>query len=178
MSGQFTIRAATGDDIGALALVGAATFLDGFAGILDGPALVAHCQQNHSEATYRRYLDKGASAFLAEAEGGAPVGYALVSVPELEAARDGDIELKRIYTLSRYHGSGMAAALLDAALEATTGYGRLLLGVKDDNHRAIAFYRKHGFEQIGTRRFDVGGRIYDDVVLARTLALSAARETL
>ena len=178
MSKAFTIRAATGDDIGALALVGAATFLDGFAGILDGAALVAHCQQNHSETAYRHYLDKGARAFLAEAEGGAPVGYALISAPELEAARDGDIELKRIYALSRYHGSGMAAALLDAALAATAGYERLLLGVKDDNHRAIAFYRKHGFEQIGTRRFDVGGRIYDDVVLARTLALSAARETL
>ncbi|HCO47421.1 MAG TPA: GNAT family N-acetyltransferase, partial [Erythrobacter sp.] len=46
---------------------------------------------------------------------------------------------------------------------------RLLLGVKDDNHRAIAFYTKQGFRQIATRRFDVGGTLYDDVVLARDL---------
>ena len=46
---------------------------------------------------------------------------------------------------------------------------RLLLGVKQDNERAIGFYRKQGFEQIATRRFDVGGTFYDDVVLARAL---------
>ena len=46
---------------------------------------------------------------------------------------------------------------------------RLLLGVKDDNHRAISFYAKHRFETVGTRRFDVGGKTYDDFVLARTL---------
>ena len=43
---------------------------------------------------------------------------------------------------------------------------RLVLGVKNDNHRAIGFYTKQGFRQIGTRRFDVGGTLYDDVVLA------------
>ena len=38
--------------------------------------------------------------------------------------------------------------------------------MKNDNHRAIGFYTKQGFRQIGTRRFDVGGTLYDDVVLA------------
>ena len=41
--------------------------------------------------------------------------------------------------------------------------------MKDDNHRAIRFYAKHGFRQIATRRYDVGGTLYDDVVLARDL---------
>ncbi len=59
----------------------------------------------------------------------------------------------------------MAAAVAGAA-----GHDRLLLGVKADNHRAIAFYRKQGFKPIATRQFNVGGTLYDDLVLARPLA--------
>ena len=165
------IRPAGPDDADALALVGAATFLEAFAGLIDGAALVAHCRDQHCAETYRAYLARGARAWLAEIEpGDAPVGYALSCEPELELAQPGDLELKRIYMLSRFQGSYMASALMQAVMSAAQGRTRLLLGVKDDNLRALAFYRKHGFETIGSRRFDVGGKAYDDYVLARRLA--------
>ena len=59
---------------------------------------------------------------------------------------------------------------MDAAVDAARGFQRLLLGVYRGNHRAIAFYRKSGFEQIAERRFEIGGTFYDDIVLARPLA--------
>ena len=168
---EWRVRPAGPDDAETLALVGAATFLESFAGVVDGAGIVAHCARQHSAGTYRAYFGRGARAWLAEVEpGGAPVGYALLCSPELEQARAGDIELKRVYLLSRFQGSGIAAALMDAAVAASAGHDRLLLGVKDDNHRALSFYCKHGFETIGTRRFDVGGNAYDDFVLARALA--------
>ncbi|PKP98701.1 MAG: GNAT family N-acetyltransferase [Alphaproteobacteria bacterium HGW-Alphaproteobacteria-13] len=167
----WTIREAGGDDAAALALVGAATFLESFAGVIDGDAIVGHCAAKHRAESYRALLADGARAWLAEAQpGGAPVGYALVGAPDLDAARDGDFELKRIYALSRFHGTGLGAALMACAVAAAAGHRRLLLGVYARNHRAIAFYRKQGFADIGTRRFDVGGKIYDDLVLARPLA--------
>jgi ribosomal protein S18 acetylase RimI-like enzyme len=173
-SANWRIRPAGPDDADALSLVGAATFLESFAGLVDGAGIVAHCRRQHAAETYRAYFAKGARAWIAEIEpGGAPVGYALTCEPELEQALPGDIELKRIYLFSRFQGGGIAAALMDAAVSAATGHARLLLGVKDDNHRALAFYRKHGFDVIGTRRFDVGGNTYDDYVLARKLADSA-----
>ncbi|HWT43844.1 MAG TPA: GNAT family N-acetyltransferase, partial [Sphingopyxis sp.] len=101
---------------------------------------------------------------------GAPIGFALVGKPDLAAALDGDIELKRIYSLSRFHGSGLGAALMQRALEAAQGHRRLLLGVYAQNERALAFYRKQGFADLGTRQFNVGGKLYDDLVLARPLA--------
>ena len=162
------IRKAGPADVEALALIGGATFLETFAGVLDGNALLEHCRTQHAPPTYRAYLDSGASAWLAEM-GGAPVGYALLARPELDAARAGDVELKRIYLLSRFHGSGIARDLFDAALAEAEGYQRILLGVKADNARAIAFYNKRGFDQIATRRFDVGGTLYDDAVLALRL---------
>lgn len=155
----------------ALALVAQATFLESYAGAVDGQAIIAHCATQHSAATYADYFAKSAQGWLVElAPGGAPIGYALTCPPELEQAQDGDVELKRIYLLSRFHGSGIAAALMDAVVAASAGSQRLLLGVKADNHRALAYYAKHGFTRIGTRRFTVGEKTYDDFVLARQLA--------
>ena len=169
---SWTIREAGADDAAALALIGAATFLETFAGILDGDAIVAHCAAKHCDAAYRALLADGARAWLAEAQpGGAPIGFTLVGKPDLAAAEDGDIELKRIYSLSRFHGSGLGAALMREAVAAARDHRRLLLGVYARNERALAFYRKQGFADIGTRRFDVGGKLYDDLVLARPLAL-------
>ncbi|MEX0342214.1 MAG: N-acetyltransferase family protein [Erythrobacter sp.] len=162
------IREADTHDTGRLSLVASATFLETFSGMIDGDALVAHCDKAHAPAYLGKLLERGAQAWLAEIDR-APIGYALLTEPELDAARDGDVELKKIYLLSRYHGSGIARRLFEAALGGASGYARLLLGVKEDNHRAIAFYRKQGFTQIATRRFDVGGTLYDDVVLARDI---------
>jgi diamine N-acetyltransferase len=164
------VRPATSADAGALALIGAATFLETFAGVLEADAIIAHCARAHSSESYAAYLEAGAQAWLAEIEPGhAPVGFALSASPDLAAARDGDWELKRIYTLSRFHGGGLGAALMTAAVEGAAGYDRLLLGVYAKNARALAFYRKQGFEQIADRQFDVGGTLYDDAVLARPL---------
>jgi ribosomal protein S18 acetylase RimI-like enzyme len=169
---EWTIRPAEAGDADALALVGAATFLDTYAGAIDGVGLIAHCGEHHSAAAYRRLLEAGAKAWLVElSPGGAPIGYALACSPELEQARTGDWELKRIYVLSRFHGTGISAALLDAVIAAADGNQRLLLGVKNDNARALRFYRKHGFTEVGTRTFQVGAGRYDDLVLARPLLL-------
>ena len=167
-SGHVAIREAAGSDASRLSLVADATFLETFAGMIDGEALVAHCAHHHAGDHLRERLGGGARAWLAELDD-APVGYAMLTTPELEAAGPGDIELKKIYLLSRFHGGDTAARLLASVIAGAKGYSRLLLGVKDDNRRAIGFYAKHGFRQIATRRFDVGGTLYDDVVLARDL---------
>ena len=57
MSGQtdtaITIRPCGKGDEQALALVGQATFLEAFAGILDGADVIAHCQRQHHVELYR-----------------------------------------------------------------------------------------------------------------------------
>jgi len=172
---SWRLRPAGPEDAERLSLIGAATFLESFADIIGGEAITAHCLKANSAESYRRHLDTGAQAWLAEVEpGGAPIGYALLTQPDLPGARDGDIELKRIYTLSRFHGGGLGAALMQAAVEAALARGaaRLILGVYAGNDRALAFYAKQGFTRIGNRQFNVGGQICDDFVLARPLTLS------
>jgi ribosomal-protein-alanine N-acetyltransferase len=50
--------------------------------------------------------------------------------------------------------SGFGAALLAAALKdaEAQGVARVFLEVRESNAGAIAFYRKHGFAQVGRRR--------------------------
>ncbi len=167
----WTIRAAGEDDLAALSTVASATFVETFAGVLSGEAVVQHCIHANSVDAYRRHLNAGARAWLAEVDPGkAPVGFAMMTAPDLPTAGAGDIELKRIYVLSRFHGSGIGAALMAQAIAAADGFQRLLLGVYAGNARAIAFYAKNGFAPIATRQYDVGGTLYDDIVLARPLA--------
>ena len=172
---DYVITAATQKDARALAQIGAATFLEAFVTEIDGEAIINHCETQHSTDVYAKYLNAPKSrAWIARySETGVPIGYALNCKPELDeiAPQDGDIELKRIYVFSRFHGSGAGKALMDASIEHAqqAGAPRLLLGTYEDNHRAVAFYKKIGFETIGTRRFFVGGVYYDDIIMGLTL---------
>ncbi|MCW1429038.1 GNAT family N-acetyltransferase [Novosphingobium sp. JCM 18896] len=169
----WNIREAGADDAPALALVGSATILETYAGLLEIADMLDFCATQHSAQAYRRYIDGGAQAWLAEAQGtGVPLGYALLCPPELDDAREGDIELKRIYALTRMQGTGLGRALMDKALATCSGYDRLLLGVHSRNTRALAFYERQGFAQIGTRGFLVGKVEHHDFVLARPLKTS------
>jgi GNAT superfamily N-acetyltransferase len=168
-----TIRTCVPGDERALALVGRATFLETYAGVLDVADVLDHCNVEHGEPRYAAWLKTpGYRLWLAEVEGGAPVGYAVlggVDLPLETSVRD--VELKRIYLLHRFHGEGVGRRLMHTALDTATSAGarRLLLGVFDGNHRALAFYARHGFVEAGRKPFQVGSRIYDDLVLGRPL---------
>ena len=84
---------------------------------------------------------------------------------------DEDLELKRIYLLGRYQGNGAGKRLLAQAVEFARAAGavRLLLGVYAGNEAALGFYLKQSFAQVAERTFRVGGKAYDDHVLALRL---------
>ena len=172
---EIVVRLAGVEDAAMLALVGAATFLDGFAGVLPGEAMVAHAARHHVGAVYAGYLERPeVAAWLAVTrQGGAPVGYAILTPPELpeETLREGDLELKRIYVLSRFHGSGVAQQMMETAVAEAMARGarRVTLGVYAGNARALRFYERNGFRQIGTRQFTVGSLVCDDFVMGREL---------
>ncbi|WP_257218137.1 GNAT family N-acetyltransferase [Janthinobacterium sp. BJB304] len=169
------IRPCVKGDEQALALVGQATFLEAFAGILDGADVIAHCQRQHDAQLYRDWLALPAMrSWLAEATpGGAPVGYLVLSPAGLPVAdpRPDDVEIKRIYLLHRFQGQRVGQRLMQAALSQARagGAGRVLLGVYAENHDALAFYARCGFAQVGRRTFRVGRTDYQDVILGMTL---------
>ena len=168
------LRRAGPEDAQALSVVGTATFLESYAGVIDGMALVRHCVDKQSASAYGDALsDADQALWLAELEPGrAPIGYLHVTPPDLPIeTRDGDIEIKRIYVLATQQRAGLGRQLLNtAALHAREQRARrLLLGVYKKNEPALAFYDRVGFERVGEREFDVGGSVYQDWVLAKTM---------
>ena len=167
-----TIRPAIPGDEFALGVVGAATFLESYTEQIPGPDLVAHCNQQHAPDIYKKYItsnDPNYACWIAEYSGTkAPIGYAVTSAVEAPTqGRAGDIELKRIYVFSKYHGTGTGRELMQATLRHAREIGakRMLLGTYDQNHRAVAFYERAGFEKVGERKFQVGNQVFNDIVM-------------
>jgi ribosomal protein S18 acetylase RimI-like enzyme len=170
-----TIREAGLGDEHRLAAVGAASFLESYAGILSGDDILAHCADKHTPSVYEDWLIGGeARIWLAEAEEGhAPVGYLVLCPPDLppEVLLPGDTEIRRIYVLHRFHGDHVGGRLMQTACDAArrTGKKRALVGVYGRNEPAIAFYKRVGFSVVGERKFTVGATTHDDLVLALKL---------
>jgi GNAT superfamily N-acetyltransferase len=164
-------RCAAGDE-NALALVGAATMLETYAGFLTGADIIAHSAINHTPAFYGAWLaDPARAAWLVEAEpGDAPIGFLTAGPATSPHSTASDFEVHRIYVLSRFHGGGVGARLIDAAADEARAGGktRLILGVNKKN-RAVGFYQKMGLKIIGERAFTVGAVTHEDYVMAKSL---------
>ncbi len=166
------LRRAMAGDAGKLALIGAASFLETFANDHPGDATVVFIRDYHSEAAWAETLAKPDTiVWIVEEVAGCPIGYAVLSAPSLPGTGPGDAELKRIYVLSRWHGTGIGRELFDVAeAEARTrGAKRLVLSVYTRNVRAIRFYERQGFVVIGQAVFAEFPVEFADNVMAKTL---------
>ena len=155
-------------------MVGAATFLESYALVLSGPDIVAHCAKAHAPTVYEGWIeDPSYAVWVATAGREAVVGYAVTTPPDLPGALPGDVELRRIYVLAPFKGGGTGRAFVEAAAAEARSRGerRLTLGMYGGNHAALAFYTRMGFRQIGTRTFQVGEQVCNDLVLALDLSL-------
>lgn len=83
-------------------------------------------------------------------------------------AHTGDIGA--MYVCDSARGTGLADALMTALLEhASRIVEQVQLTVNAENVRAIKFYERHGFREIGRipRSLRVGDRYYDDMLMFR-----------
>ncbi len=168
------LRRAGPRDAAALSLLGSATMLETYAELVDGPDIVQHCANRHAAAVYAAWLaDPECAIWVAFTQRDALVGYLVLTPATLpDNPHPDDLEVQRIYVLSRYHGAGIGGALMGCAVaEARRRSARqLVLGVLKLNAPAIAFYDRQGFTVIDKRVFQVGTATFDDHVMARTLA--------
>lgn len=81
------------------------------------------------------------------------------------------VELWRFYVQKDWHGKGIAAPLMAAVLDSARALGgrSLWLSVWERNPRAIAFYGKHGFRDVGSEPFWVGSDCQTDRILVADL---------
>ena len=170
----FRIRRAEPADAPALAAFAARIFSDTFAADNRPEDMAAHLADRFGVRQQAAEIaDPAILTFLVEAED-RPVGYTQVRriPPPACVAGEEPVELGRFYVDGPWHGRGLAPRLMvvvrDAALSLR---GRTLwLAVWERNPRAIAFYEKCGFRDVGSQGFRLGADLQTDRVMAADLA--------
>lgn len=81
------------------------------------------------------------------------------------------LELQRIYLLEQYWNRGYGKTLLDFCEDygKKHGFQWIWLCVWLENHGAIRFYQRQGWEKFGRKDFQFGDEIHNDFVLRKRL---------
>ena len=166
-----TIRRATLADARVLSQLSERTFTGTFGHLYADADLQTFLRESYAVEAYARVLaDPACACWLLEADGEA-VGYAMAGPCGLPhaAVMPGDGELKRIYLLPQAQGSGDGDRLFLAAMAwlERDGPRTLWIGVWSENHRALGFYARYGFEKAGEYEFIVGGSRDREFILRR-----------
>lgn len=131
-----------------------------------------------SERNFAAYLAEPDHILLLAEVDGESAGYTMLVTgdphdPDVAAAvvARPTVELSKVYVMPEQHGTGVAAALMDASMAAAreTGAVSMWLGVNDENVRANRFYEKSGFAIVGMKKFRLGHVDEDDYVRERPL---------
>lgn len=170
MSGPpgLAIRRAGPGDAALLAALAERTFRDAFGDANRREDLELHVRTHYTAARIGEELaEPGAVTLLAEVHRVA-VGYAqLRSFEPPFPLGAGGLMLHRFYLEQTWIGKGIATSLMDVVRGEARARGAnfLWLTVWEANPRAIAFYRKCGFSQVGTTTFTVGTDPQQDWVM-------------
>lgn len=172
-SGKLELRRGLPADASALAALGAQTFTATYGAYNTPEHLQQHLERTYGESLQRQELEDPATATLVALLDDRLIGFAQLVRSERPACLGevNAVEILRFYLDTAVHGQGIARPLMDAAYAAARegGATHVWLGVWERNPRAIAFYLKCGFAQVGMKHFYVGDDRQDDHVMLRAL---------
>jgi len=166
-----TVRRAGADDAAALAALGERTFREAWAAFNDPADMDAYCAECFAPGVVEADLALGRAQYFVAMSDGEVAGYLRTTAgepPDCVRARL-PAEISRVYVLRRWHGRGVAHALMAAGLDALAAIGHDVawLAVWQQAQRAQAFYRKWGFATVGTTTFRLHRDLQDDFVMQR-----------
>jgi ribosomal protein S18 acetylase RimI-like enzyme len=167
------LRVATAGQAAALAQVMERTFRATFGEFTADEHMAEHCRNSYGEAIQRMEIVNPDITTLLCIDDESIAGFVQIRSGERPAcvAALHPVELHRIYVDSPWQGKGIAALLMEAALDDARSRSAdgAWLGVWENNRRAIRFYAKFGFVEVGEHVFHVGGDAQRDLLMGRLL---------
>ncbi|MFZ5551915.1 MAG: GNAT family N-acetyltransferase [Bacteroidota bacterium] len=161
----FFIRRANINDMEQLAELCSETFIDTYSGENKKSDIQHYIENNFSAENITRELLGNQNVFFVSEKNGRFSGYVKLT------RKKSKTEIARIYVRKEYFGTGLARQLVEKSKEYSSAEGirTLYLAVWQNNHRAIAFYKKCGFLITGNTTFDWGtGKIDKDLEMELT----------
>ena len=167
------IRTASQADNHLLAELGRRTFLETFGAVNSPENMAAYLAASFGPHIQAAELADPATTFLIVEAGGEALGFARLRLgaPASGASALRPLEIVRFYSRRDWIGRGLGPVLMQACLQQALALGcdLLWLDVWEHNPRAIAFYRKWGFEVTGAQAFQLGDDLQTDWIMQRRL---------
>ena len=162
----FTLREPALPDAPQIAELHVATWREAYSQLLpEGFFTAEHVQSRHKMWSHVLGNPREEWSIRIAESSGRIIGFA-VAGPSFSAEGHElprDRQLFSLYVAAAHHGIGAGQALLDA----TAGAGPAMLWVAKDNPRAVAFYRRNGFEFDGAEQTDPGAPQIIDARMVR-----------
>ncbi|MGI9238911.1 MAG: GNAT family N-acetyltransferase [Woeseiaceae bacterium] len=166
---DIAIGRASIDDAAELASFAARNFENAFSADNDPEDLQAHLASMYNPARQAEELADPSVATILARSTGELIAFAQVrqSVPPTCVTHAAPIELHRFYVDRPAHGTGLASKLMQVVHQAVHEFHghHIWLGVWEKNPRAIAFYVKENFVDVGSTFYTVGTDRQTDRVL-------------
>jgi len=178
---SYAIRTCSAADAESIASLGSRLFVEAYGPTHPEPELSAYLARSFNSAKIARDLERDdVRVLVVEDESRALIGYAFLrassDVPtSVSATRP--LEVQRFYVDARWHGQGVAQALMaECVREAVRRRSDALwLSVWQKAPRPQAFYKRMGFQVVGTSEFYFGETVEDDFVVVRAIEATDGR---
>jgi ribosomal protein S18 acetylase RimI-like enzyme len=147
----------TPGDAALLARIGGASLLESHGHSAPAEVMQQYVDRNFNEQACREELADDNNIFTAVVYNNQPAGYSkiILNTPHPAVNLQPVTKLERLYLLKEYYDQKLGHRLLQQAVDISKKEGEkgMWLDVWKENHRAIHFYQKQGFETVGESRF-------------------------
>jgi ribosomal protein S18 acetylase RimI-like enzyme len=166
---NINLRKCTPVDVDKLRQIAYKTYHDAFRHLNTAENMLAYLEAAFNQEKLRAELEDPESAFYFLYLDGALAGYLKINEGQSQTdLKDPNaLEIERIYVVEEHQGQGLGKYLIQEALEIARRKGKKYawLGVWEKNEKAIAFYQRMGFCEIGTHDFIMGDERQTDYIL-------------
>jgi ribosomal protein S18 acetylase RimI-like enzyme len=160
-------------DLAQLQKIGISTFSETFAEHNTKEDLEKYLKESFAADKLIAELENPDAAFYFAEVDDTVIGYLKINFgdAQTELKDNKSVEIERIYVLQAYHGKKIGQLLFNKAIEIAKEHQAhyVWLGVWEENHRALQFYKKNGFVQFDTHIFKLGNDEQTDIMMKLAL---------
>lgn len=145
------------EDVRIIASIAIPSFMDAHGHSASEEVISNYVREKFNEEAIKADLSDPSNLYHILYHNEQPTGYSKIILndahPEISATNI--TKLERLYLLKTFYGLNLGAELFqfNVALSKQAGQAGIWLYVWKENHRAISFYKKNGFEAIGSYDF-------------------------
>lgn len=166
---NITIEKIDLENISDLQKIGKQTFFETFADTNSEEDMQKYLEESFALEKLENELKNPNSEFYFAKDNEKVVGYLKINFgdSQTELKDNSALEIERIYVLKDYHGKKVGQKLYEKAIEIAKekAVEYVWLGVWEENHRAIKFYQKNGFEAFDKHIFVLGNDEQTDIMM-------------